>query len=84
MVLTEQEYDELKKCLVTSSEDDRIIYGATYTGESIILRASGEDFDEFAGYLAFNANHEENWRYQRILDHILDHIEAVLGTWSPS
>ena len=84
VVLTEQEYDELKNCLVTSPEDDRIIYGATYTGESIILRASGEDFDEFAGYLAFNANHEGNRRRQLILDHILDRIEAVLGTWNPS
>lgn len=80
VVLTEQEYDELKNCLVAFSEDDRIIYGATYTGESIILRASGEDLDEFAGCLAFNANREENRRRQRILDR----IEAVLGTWSPS
>jgi len=42
----------------------------------------GEGFDELAGYLAFSANHEENRRPQMILDHILDRIEALLGTWT--
>lgn len=84
IALTEQEYDELRKCLVTSSEGDRIIYGATYTGESIILRATGEELEDFAGYLAFNANHEENLKRQRILDRVLDRIEVTLGTWSTS
>ena len=84
VVLTEQEYDEVKKCLVMDPEGDRIIYGATYTSEGIVLRASGEDLDDFAGYLAFEVNHEENGRRQRVLGRVLDRVEAVLGEWSPS
>lgn len=84
VVLTEQEYDEVKKCLVMDPEGDRIIYGATYTSEGIVLRASGEDLDDFAGYLAFEANHEENRMRQRVLDRVLGRVEAVLGTWSLS
>ena len=84
VILTEQEYDELRKCLVMDPEGDRIIYGATYTSEGIVLRASGEYLDDFAGYLAFDVNHEENRRRQRGLDRVLDRVEAVLGTWIPS
>lgn len=84
VVLTEQEYDEVKKCLVIDPEGDRIIYGATYISEGIVLRASGEDLDDFAGYLAFEVNHEENGRRQRVLERVLDRVEAVLGEWSPS
>jgi hypothetical protein len=86
IVLTEQEYDELRKCLVMSPEGDKVIYGATYTEEGIVLRATGEDLEDFAGYLEFNINHEEDRKRQRILDQVLDRVEAVLGTWrwSPS
>jgi hypothetical protein len=84
VILTEQEYDELKKCLVMDPEGDRIIYGATYTSKGIILRASGENLDDFAGYLAFEVNHEENRGRQRVLERVLDRVEAVLGKWSPS
>jgi hypothetical protein len=84
ITLTDEEYDEVKKCLVMDPEGDRIIYGATCTSERIVLRASGEDLDNFAGYLAFEVNHEENRRRRRILERVLDRVEAALGEWSPS
>jgi hypothetical protein len=84
VVLTEQEYDEVKKCLVMDPEGDRIICSATYTSEGIVLRASGEGLDDFAGYLAFEVNHEENRRRQRVLGRVLDRVEAVLGESSLS
>ena len=83
IVLTEQEYDELRKCLVMDPESERIVYGASYTQQGIILRANGEDLEEFAGYLAFDANHEESAKRQRILDRVIDRVEFVLGQWSP-
>jgi len=84
ITLTDEEYDELKRCLVMDPEGDRIIYGAIYTSEGIVLRASGEDLDNFAGYLAFEVNHEENRKRQRILERVLDRVEAALGEWSLS
>ncbi len=84
VVLLEHEYDELKKCLVMEPESDNIVYGATYTKEGIVLRAIGEDLQDFADILAFNANHEESPKRQRILDQVLDRIKAVLGGWISS
>jgi hypothetical protein len=81
IALSEEKCNELKKCLVLSPEGDKIIYGATYTAEGIILRAAGEDLEDFAGYLEFNINHEEDRKRQQILHQVLDRVEAVLGTW---
>ncbi|MCX6000180.1 MAG: hypothetical protein NTU41_11510 [Chloroflexi bacterium] len=81
VMLTEQEYDALKRCLVLDIDPEcgRILCAATYTSEGIILRASGEDLGNFADSLAFEANHEDNGRRQRVLDRVLDRVEAALG-----
>lgn len=71
IVVTEPEYDQIARCLTIDPESDRIIHGATWTPEGIILRASGEDLEEFAGLLAFEANHEEDGRRRRVLDQVL-------------
>jgi hypothetical protein len=81
IMLTEEEYDELRKCLVMSPEGDKLIYGATYTEEGIVLRTTRKDLEDFAGYLEFNINHEEDRKRQQILHQVLDRVEAVLGTW---
>ena len=84
VILTGQEYDEVKRCLFLAPESDRIICGAAYTSDGIIIGASAEELDDLAGYLAAESNHEENMKRQRILDRVLERIEAVLGDISLS
>lgn len=82
VVVTEQEYDVVKKCLVAHPLHDRIIYGAAYTAEGIILRATGEELDDFGEDLALTTDSTKNTRIRRILEEVLDRVQVVLGEWS--
>ena len=84
IVLSEKEYEEVKKCIDKDPESDIIIYGAVYTKEGIVLRTTGEDMQDFTDILKFYANHEENSRRQRIVDQTLNRLEALLGRRSSS
>jgi len=55
IVLTDKEYDGLKKCVSMEPEWDGVIFGATWTPEGIVLRAGAEEFKDFAEYLASRA-----------------------------
>jgi len=83
VVVTEQEYDVVKKCLIAYPLHDRIIYGAAYTAEGIILRAAGGELDDLAEDLALTADSTKNTRIRRILEEVLDRVQVVLGEWSP-
>ena len=50
----------------TSSE--RIVFRAQVIDGVIVATGDGDDFDELAGYIAAEANHEENRRRQKQLD----------------
>jgi len=84
IVLSEKEHEEVKKCLNKDPESDIIIYGAAHTKEGIVLRATGEDMQDFTDILKFYANHEENSKRRRIVDQVLNRLEALLGRWSSS
>jgi hypothetical protein len=81
IILTEQEYDGLKKCLTMEPEWDGIIFGATWTPDGIVLRADAEDFEDFAECLTSHASCERNPRRRHILERILNGIEELLGGW---
>jgi len=84
IAITEQEYDELKKCLYMEPEWDGIIFGATWTPDGIVLRAGAEDFKDFAECLASHASSERNKRRRYILKRVLDGIEELFGEWEPN
>ncbi len=82
ILLPEHEYDELKKHLSTEFETDNIIYGATYTGEGIVVRANRIDIEIFAGILASKMHREKNSRYREVFVRALNCVEAVLGRYN--
>ena len=84
IVLREREYDELKKALYMDIESDTIIYGATYTEQGVILRASASDIKSFVSCLADDAKQAKNPRHLRMINEVLRHVEAALGTSSLS
>ena len=78
LVLTEQQYDELKKRLAMDLECDDIIYRATYSKEGVVLRACSADMKALATCLAFKIREKGNFN-RRILRQVHAGIQALLG-----
>jgi hypothetical protein len=81
LILTEQQYDELKKILTMDLECDDIIYGAVYSKEGIVLRACGVDMKALANCLAFKIKEHGNFN-RRILRQVQTGIQTLLGRWN--
>ena len=78
VVLTGDEIRELRRSLILSPEGESLIYGAVISDKGIVIQATVDELDDLQGYIAFEANHEEKRRRQRILDQIYEHIETLL------
>jgi hypothetical protein len=59
-------------------ESDRIIYAARPSGTGIRLHGSYGDMDNFEGYVAADANHEEKRKRQRLMDGVHEKIDRAL------
>lgn len=60
-------------------ESQAIVDGATIDSTGILLRGTADDFDNFIGFIASEANHAtDRRRQQQTLDQIIDRIEAAL------
>ncbi len=62
--------------LDTASE--RVVRSARQRGEAALMRASEDDFDNLAGFVAFDANHTAVRLRQRLLDSAHFRIEEAL------
>ena len=78
LVLTERQYDELKKCLKMDIEGDEVIYGATYTKEGIVLRTDHIEMKSFANILIFKLKEKGHCK-RHILEQVLNGILTLLG-----
>jgi hypothetical protein len=58
----------LRDLQLVDSDMERLIFRAEATEEGIVLFGGDDDLDELMGYVAAEANHEENRRRQRRLD----------------
>ncbi|TAK28830.1 MAG: hypothetical protein EPO21_21995 [Chloroflexota bacterium] len=84
LVLTEEEYDLLRRCLLMLDQETMaLISGATFSPAGIVLRASVEDLEILEGDIASEENHTPNRRKQRTLDGILRRIAMVLRPPAP-
>ncbi|MCL0090668.1 hypothetical protein M1O13_01520 [Dehalococcoidia bacterium] len=81
LILTKQQYDELKKNLAMDLECDDIIYGAVYGKEGIVLRACGVDMKALANCLAFKIKEQGNFN-RRILRQVQTGIQTLLGQYN--
>ncbi len=81
LVLTEQQYRELKNCTVADLDCDEIIYGATFSKQGIIIRACAVDMESLKLYLENKIKQPGNFNH-RILLQVLTGIYALLGQWN--
>lgn len=58
----------LRDLQLLDSDTERFVFRAEATEEGIVLIGDDDDLDELMGYVAAEANHEENRRRQRRLD----------------
>ena len=63
--------DEMNALLdgsIYDPDSERIIYAARPSKTAVLFRGSYSDMDNFEGFLASDANHEENKKRQRLLE----------------
>jgi hypothetical protein len=58
----------LHSLVLLDSECERLVFRATASNNDIVLNGDEEDIDELIGYVAAEANHEEDRRRQKRLD----------------
>lgn len=58
----------LRGLLLLDTECERVVFRARATGDAIVLSVSADDLDELLGFVAAEANHEEDRRRQKRLD----------------
>ena len=78
LCVTPDEYKLLTDIITSSQEEDAIISGAVSTSEGVRLSGREGDFDQLLGSIAFDINHCENTRRERILGTVYDRIQELL------
>jgi hypothetical protein len=67
----------LRTLVLFDTISERIVFRAQVIDGVIVATGDGDDFDELAGYVAAEANHEENRRRQKQLDAAFQELQAV-------
>lgn len=69
----------LRALRLLDSDTERFGFCAQATGDGIVLVGDDDDdLDELIGYVAAEANHEDNRRRQRRLDHAFETVTRAL------
>ena len=58
----------LRSLMLVDPAGERLVFRARVTEEGVVLAGDDEDFDELIGYVAAEANHENDRRRQKRLD----------------
>jgi Protein of unknown function (DUF3024) len=58
----------LRDIMVLDADCERVVFGAAFGGDDIVLPVGDDDLEELIGYVAADANHEPNRRRQQRLD----------------
>lgn len=69
----------LRELTLLDPDCERLVFGAKTSGEHAVLTCGDGDLEELIGYVAAEANHEENPRRQRRIDDAF----AALSTAAP-
>ena len=78
--ITKSEHKLLSSILILDPESEAILKKASKSDDGVyILKANADDFDNFLGYLAAEANHEESSKRQKLLDAVHEKISEQLG-----
>jgi hypothetical protein len=68
----------LRALRLLDSDTERFVFRAQASGDGIVLVGDDDDLDELAGYMAAEANHEDNRRRQRRLDHAFETVTRAV------
>lgn len=74
----------LRGLLLLDTESERVVFRARATGDGIVLSLSADDLDELVGFVAAEANHEEDRRRQKRLDAAFSVLNDALAEAPPS
>lgn len=77
VTITREEMKALLDGMIYDPDSDRIIYRARPANRGILLRGRYWDMDNLVGYLAADANHEENKKRQKLLDAVYEKVESA-------
>ena len=58
----------LRSLLLLDTECERLVFRATPSEKGVVLAGDEDDFDELTGYVAAEANHEDDRRRRKLLD----------------
>jgi hypothetical protein len=77
VAITREEIKALLDGMIYDPDSERIIYRARPEKQRIVLRGRYGDMDNFVGFLAADANHEENKKRQKLVDSVYEKVEAA-------
>lgn len=66
-----------------SPENEAVFDRAVLNEEGIMMEATTEDFEDFLGYAAAEANHERNRRRRTTLEQVCGKVEVLLSSQPP-
>lgn len=68
----------LRSLLLLDSDMERLVFRAEVSEDGIVIAGDDDDLDELMGYVAAEANHEEDRRRQRRLDDAFDILRRAI------
>ena len=69
----------LRSLVLLDTDSERLVFRATVTDEGVALVGDDDDFEELIGYVAAEANHEQDARRQKRLDAAFDVLNDALS-----
>lgn len=78
VLIKPDEHKLLREIITSSQEEDAIISGAVSTPDGVLLTGGVEDFDQLMGSIAFDANHSDSVKHQRVMDRLYGKIELLV------
>lgn len=76
--ISREEMNAILQGSIFDPDCDRIIYSARPAKTAVLFRGLYWDMDNFEGFLAAEANHEENKKRQRLLDSVHERISDAV------
>jgi hypothetical protein len=79
VVITPEVAATLRSLTMVDTDSERVGFRAHVIDEGIVLCGAIDDLDELIGYVAFEANHEEDRRRQKRLDVAFELLNDALN-----
>jgi hypothetical protein len=78
VVIPDEVAAALRSLMLLDRPSERLVFRAEVDGKHIVLSGGDDDLDELVGYVAAEANHEENRQRQKRLDAAFEVLNGAL------